>query len=124
MVARHPAYVHALVDLRAARWLLKNKGGGNWEQTAEEQNALSQIDAAMSDIRAVGIDDRKRQEDHAKLDDHADHMNRLHQAMEFLKQARTDLTQGEDDAFGNNLRERTYKNIDKAIESIKKASHS
>lgn len=124
MVEQHPAYIHALADLRAARWLLNTKAGGNWQQGMDERNALGQIDAAMSDIRAVGIDDRKRQEDHGKLEDRPDHMGRLHEAIDFLKQARADLLQGEDDMFGNRLRERTYKNIDKAIESIRMASHS
>ena len=123
MIDKHPAYAHALSDLRAARWLIDHKTG-NWEQSIDERGAVNQIDAAMKEITTAGLDDGRRLEDHGKLEERPDHMGRLHEAMDLLKQAREDLTHGEDDAFGNHLRDRAYKNIDKAIESVKRAMHA
>ena len=42
----HPAYLHALSDLRTSRWLIDHRPG-NWAQTADKIEAVRQIDAAI-----------------------------------------------------------------------------
>jgi hypothetical protein len=37
--ARHPAYLHALSDLRAARWLIQHRPG-DWVQNGDEMEAV------------------------------------------------------------------------------------
>ena len=123
MIGKHPAYAHALSDLRAARWLIDHKAG-NWVQGMDEHAAVSEIDAAMKEIREASIDDGKRADDHPQLEERPDHMGRLHEAMDFLKKAREDIAHGEDDQFGNRLRDRSYKHIDKAMENVKRATHA
>src|ERR1700728_3365878 len=68
---RHPAYLHALSDLRAARWLIEHHPG-DWAQTSDEVEAVRQIDAAINDIRKAAIDDGKNLGDHPRVDEHPD----------------------------------------------------
>ena len=42
----HPYYLHALSDLRAARWMIEHRPG-NWKQTMDEVEALKHIDQAI-----------------------------------------------------------------------------
>lgn len=48
--AHHPAYLHALADLRTARWLIDHRPG-DWAQSADEGEAVRQIDAAIGDLK-------------------------------------------------------------------------
>ena len=47
---QHPAYLHALSNLRAARWLIEHRPG-NWQQTQDEVEAVRRIDAAIGEIK-------------------------------------------------------------------------
>ena len=53
----HPAYLHALSDLRYARALLEKPARADvkWDET----KAIREIDAAIKEIRAASIDDGK-----------------------------------------------------------------
>ena len=53
----HPAYLHALTDLRHARFLLEKpaKPEVKWD----ESNAVHEIDAAINEIKQAAIDDGK-----------------------------------------------------------------
>src|ERR1017187_6165813 len=61
--AVHPAYLHALTDLRNARFNLIRKGGDR-NMKWDEAVAIGAIDRAMADIRAAAIDDGKNLDDH------------------------------------------------------------
>ena len=65
--AVHPAYLHALTDLRNARFNLIRKGGDR-NMKWDEAVAIGAIDRAMADIRAAAIDDGKNLDDHPALD--------------------------------------------------------
>ena len=92
--ARHPAYLHSLSDLRAARWMIEHRPG-NWAQTADERESVRQIDAAINDIKKAAFDDGKNLNDHPPLDDHPDHRGRIHEALRFLRKARADIAREE-----------------------------
>src|SRR6202453_5443455 len=83
---RHPAYLHALSDLRAARWLIEHRPGDS-AQTADEGEAVRQLDAAINDIKKAALDDGKNTNDHPALDDHPDNRGRIHEALQFLRKA-------------------------------------
>ena len=53
---KHPAYLHALSDLRAARWMIEHRPG-NWQQTTDEVEAVKKIDGAINEIKQASIDD-------------------------------------------------------------------
>jgi hypothetical protein len=75
----HPAYLHALSDLRAARWLIEHRPG-DWAQTADEREAVRQIDAGINDLKQAAYKDGKNVGDHPPVDEHPDHPGRIHEA--------------------------------------------
>jgi hypothetical protein len=111
---RHPAYLHALSDLRAARWLIEHRPG-DWAQTADEGESVRQIDAAINDIKKAAIDDGKNTNDHPPLDEYPDHRGRIHEALKYMRKARADIAREEDNAYADGLRNRAIGHIDAAI---------
>src|SRR5579862_7810100 len=87
----HPYYLHALSDLRAARWMIEHRPG-NWQQTVDEIEAVHRIDAAIGEIKKAAIEDGKNLEDHPAVDERNDHDGRLHVALDFLRKARKDIS--------------------------------
>jgi hypothetical protein len=53
---RHPAYLHALTDLRHARAHLDNLAATH-HMDKEEEHAISEIDKAIDEIKRASIDD-------------------------------------------------------------------
>jgi hypothetical protein len=118
----HPAYLHAISDLRAARWLIEHRPG-NWQRTEDESAAVRQIDEAIHDMKEASIDDGKNTNDHPPVDERADQPGRLHEAIDYLRKARADVSREEDNAYANGLRARSIGHIDGAIRSVKHAVH-
>jgi hypothetical protein len=116
----HPYYLHALSDLRAARWMIEHRPG-NWQRTVDEVEAVKRIDAAIGEIKKAAIDDGKNLEDHPKVDEKNDHDGRLHEAADFLRKAREDVAHDEDNQFAQGLQARAFGHIDAAISAVKKA---
>jgi hypothetical protein len=108
--ADHPYYLHALSDLRAARWLINHRPG-DWQQTDDEIAAVSRIDEAINAIKKASIDDGKDPEDHPKVEERGDHMGRLREAVDYLEKARRDVNQDEDNIFADGLRDRALKHM-------------
>jgi hypothetical protein len=119
----HPYYLHALTDLRAARWMLEHRPG-NWAQTNDEIEAVHQIDAAIGEIKKASIDDGKNIADHPPVDEDPNHGGRLHKAADFLKKARQDISHDEDNQFAQGLQMRAYDHIDKALNATHRAIHA
>src|SRR3569832_28578 len=92
----HPAYLHALTDLRHARFLLEKpaKPEVKWD----EANAVREIDAAINEIKQASIDDGKPLEDHPPVDAKMHHRDRLRRAEELLHKAAADIDEKEDNA--------------------------
>jgi len=116
----HPAYLHALSDLRAARWMIEHRPG-NWNTTEDEVAAVRKIDDAINEIKKASIDDGKNIEDHPKVDEINEHKGRLVKALEWLRRARADIGKDEDNDFAKGLRKRAFVHIDEAIRLTEKA---
>jgi hypothetical protein len=117
--SRHPAYLHALTDLRAARWLVEHRPG-DWAQTTDEVEAVRRIDAAINEIKHASIDDGKKLADHPPVDERPDHRGRVHEAVEYLRKARADVSGAESNGFANGLRDRAIGHIDGAINAARR----
>jgi hypothetical protein len=117
--AHHPAYLHALSDLRAARWLIEHRPG-NWAQTNDEVQAVQQIDAAINEIKHASVDDGKNLNDHPPVDEAPEHHGRIRAALQYLRKARADISQEDDNGWANGLRERAYQHIDLAIQASRR----
>jgi hypothetical protein len=110
---RHPAYLHALTDLRHARAHLE-RGTWSGRMDREEDHAIAEIDAAIREIKQAAIDDGKDLGDHPPVDAHMGHRGRYHRALELLDSARHDIKEKEDDAFAHGLKHRALEHIDEA----------
>jgi hypothetical protein len=110
----HPAYLHALTDLRAARWLIEHRAGDARVST-DEDVAVTRIDEAINDIKHAAIDDGKDIHDHPAMDTRVDRKGRLHQAEELLLKVRSDVAREEDDPMTRGLRDRAVQHVESAL---------
>jgi hypothetical protein len=113
---KHPAYLHALSDLRAARAHLEHHDGG--ELRHEEKEAIHAIDEAISEIKKASIDDGKDLNDHPPVDAGLDHTGRLHRAKQLLEKAHQDIAHEEDNSYAQGLQQRAFGHIDRAIHEV------
>lgn len=118
---KHPAYLHALTDLRAARAHLQHQDGGALRE--EEKEAIHQIDEAINDIKRASIDDGKDLDDHPPVDAGMDHIGRLHRAKQLLEKAHEDIAHEEDNASAQGLQQRAFGHIDRAVHEVNEAIH-
>src|SRR3984885_2455609 len=102
---KHPAYLHALTDLRTARWMLEHRPG-DAAVSAQEDVAITEIDAAIGEIKRAAIDDGKDLHDHPAVDGPKDRPGRLHKALELLRKVHSDVAREEDDPMVKGLRHR------------------
>lgn len=119
---QHPAYLHALSDLRAARWLLSHQPG-DLKVFEGEDIAIQEIEAAIREIKAASIDDGKNINDHPPIDVN-DHGSRLLKSLEFLKKAKADIDQEEDNPFNHELRHRANDHINRAFDAATRAHNA
>jgi hypothetical protein len=110
----HPAYLHALTDLRHARAHIERRGG-DLEMKWDEHTAVKEIDAAIHEIKEAAIDDGKNLEDHPPVDAKMDYAGRLHRGLELLHKAEKDCREEEDNNFAKGLQKRALKHIQEAI---------
>jgi hypothetical protein len=110
---RHPAYLHALTDLRHARAHLENLAPTH-HMDREEQHAIDEIDRAISEIKQASIWDGKNLNDHPPVDAQMDRAGRYHRALELLDKAHNDIAREEDDPAVRGLRNRAIQHIDEA----------
>lgn len=110
---RHPAYLHALTDLRHARAHLESPAA-TYHMDKEEQHAIEEIDKAIDEIKRAAIWDGKNLNDHPPVDARMDRAGRFHRAMELLDRAHNDIAREEDDPSSRGLRNRAIHHIDEA----------
>ena len=115
----HPAYLHALTDLRHARALLERpaKSDVKWD----ENTAIREIDAAINEIKQASIDDGKPLEDHPPVDAKMHHRDRLRKAEELLHKAAADIDEKEDNGWAKGLRGRANGHIHNAEHAVHEA---
>jgi len=113
---RHPFYIHALTDLRSARWLLQHR-----PDNPHAQEAVRHIEAAIGDIKAAAYEDGKNLDDHPPIDVPPDWHGTLHRSLELLRGVRRDVAQPEDDRAARGLQRRSLGNVDEAIRHVQYA---
>jgi hypothetical protein len=114
MPGKHPYYLHALSDLRAARWMLEHRPG-DAAVSSHEDVAITRIDQTIGELRRAAIDDGKNVNQPVAADVPGDRPGRLHKAEELLAQARADVAREEDDPMTRGLRDRGVQHIDEAM---------
>jgi hypothetical protein len=117
---KHPAYLHALSDLRNARAFLTYKPGSH-RVDADEQRAADEITAAIEEIRAAAVDDGKPLEERMAPDAGWTRTDRLHHVMQLLDKAREDCREHESNGYVKDTRHQAVHHIDLARKAVKKA---
>lgn len=117
---RHPAYLHALSDLRAARWMIAHRAGGA-AVSGDEDMAISAIDHAIEEIKRAAIDDGKNIDDRPPVDMPMDQPGRLHQAADLLAKVHNDIDREEDDPETRELKHRAMRHVDEAMDAVQHA---
>ncbi len=117
---RHPAYLHALTDLRAARWNLEHRPGSP-AVSAQEDIAITEIDRAIAEARRAAADDGMNTAYRPPSDANINRAGRLHRAAEFLRKAREDVARAEDFPDTRQLRNAVVMHIDVAQRATERA---
>jgi hypothetical protein len=116
----HPAYLHALSDLRAARHYLNDAWA--WDPVRRDDDAaIREIDAAISEIKRAAIDDGKGLNDPFPIDTRLSPHNRFRKANELLWAAHNDLARAEDVPESRELRNRAIGHVDRAHQIVDNA---
>ncbi|HVU18724.1 MAG TPA: hypothetical protein VHD32_17605 [Candidatus Didemnitutus sp.] len=121
-VGHHPAFLHALTDLRDARWNLEHRPG-DWAMRADESLAIEEVDHAIAEIHRAAIDDGKNTSLHPPSDARLDRLGRLHHALELLRRAYHDASGEEDNPASREWRHRALEHMDAAIHATERAIH-
>jgi hypothetical protein len=103
---QHPAY-------------LQRPNHGALQQ--QEQDAISEIDKAIHEIKAASIDDGKNIDDHVAVDDHLEWGGRLRRANELLGKAFSDIDKEEDNPETHGLKRRALEHINAARGHVREA---
>ncbi len=120
--SRHPAYLHALSDLRSARWMLEHRPG-DAAVGRHESEAISEIDYAVAELKRAAIDDGRNIHDHPNADVPNDYRGRLHRAADLLRKVHTDTYREEDNPNAVGLRDRAIGHVDAALHATEQAIH-
>src|SRR5580698_459068 len=113
----HPAYLHALSDLRAARHYLHD--GWAWGPVRRDDDAaIREIDAAINEIKHASIDDGRGDADPFPIDRRLSPHDRFRKANELLAAAHHDLDHAEDVPRARELRNRALGHIDAAHQIV------
>jgi hypothetical protein len=117
---RHPAYLHALSDLRTARWMLEHRPG-DVAVSVHESEAIGEIDRAIEELKRAAIDDGKDINDHPSVDVPNDRRGRLHKAADLLRKVHADTYREEDNPETRGLRNRAIGHVDAALRATEQA---
>jgi hypothetical protein len=122
---QHPAYLHAMSDLRQAYWLVAHRDSMDPVAKVEEQQAKGAIRAAYQNLKDAAIVDDKNIDDQPPPEmDFSDHGGRLHRAMDLLRDAHNAVDKGEDDPAARGFKQRALSAIDHAAAATNAAMHA
>lgn len=117
---KHPEFLHALSDLRAARGYL-DKVTPNENVDEDTASAIREIDAAIGGLKQASVDDGKDLHDHPPIDAHLEKTGRLHTAKQLLEKAYADVKMPETDPAAAELQKRIMGHINAAHKYLDQA---
>jgi len=119
VAAERPHYLHALSDLRFARWLLNRPD--EYNVAREQYHAIEEIDRALGEIKRASIDDGQPPDAHPPIDARLDQRGRLYRARELIDGARRDLAFAEGNYAAAGWRDAAIHHVDDAHRSVDRA---
>jgi hypothetical protein len=121
--ASHPAYLHALSNLRHALALIEAREAhsGSAALKADEQEAVRDIDAAIKEIKTAAVDDGKSLKDHPPVDPKGNHKDNLVRAHGLLRESYEECNKAEGNASVRALRIKIVHHIGDAVHAMDRA---
>ncbi len=120
MAGRHPRYLHARTDMRAAERLLEIREEQGFVRFLND--ARREVEAAIFEIDRASVLDRKDFEDHPPIDTSLDRAGRFGRILALLRSARKDISEEEDNPSAWGWRNEAFRHIDAAIASVEEAA--
>jgi len=117
---RHPSYLHALSDLRAAQWQIDHRRPEDPHISRAETDIHEHIAAAITEVQRAAKQDDKPAQDRVPVDT-GTHEGRLHAAVDLLRKARDDIARPEDDPRARRFQENGLAQVDAAIFAAERA---
>jgi hypothetical protein len=114
---QHPAYLHAITDLRHARALLRAHFGNPTHAQAASA-ALAEIDHAIGDLKHAAGANGLNEGEEPPADASLPPLGRFHRAYDYLRQAHTDAIGHETDPNAVPSRDGAIHHIDAATQII------
>ena len=115
------AFENALINLRSAHYLIDSQPN-DWKKAPDETTAKNDINAAIGEIKKVGIDDGKSLKDHPlEYERITDRKSRLLKAIQLLKASEAELSKLEEpDPKKKQIKSSALLHIKQALASIDK----
>ena len=117
---QHPGYLHALSELKDARWLIQHRPGDT-AVTVAEAGAPVDINAAIGDIKHAASIDDKNLDIHPPVDAPPTQQGRLHKALELLGEALNEVNRPEDNPAALPYQRGAIRHIQAAMDQTKDA---
>jgi hypothetical protein len=117
---RHPRYLHARTDLRAAQFFARVHEEPN--VTRHLEAAANEIEAAIREIDRAAVIDRKDFEDHPHIDTRIPRRDRFRKIVDLLRSARADIEHEEDNPRAREWRNAAFQHIDEALNNVHRAA--
>ena len=121
MPGRHPHYIHALSDLRAAQWQIDHRRPEDGEMREDELVASDEVGAAIHSATSAAAADAKDLGWNPPPDAPPAYDGRLHAAIDLLRAARADLALPEDDPMARNQQRLAILRVDAALHAAERA---
>jgi len=118
VAAEHPAYLHALTDLKKAEMAIASRHGDQ-AMSKHEHLAMQHVQAAESIIYQVAPEERKPVDAVVAADtDPGIRSGKLHDALAFLQKAHDDMHETESDTALLGERKRALQEVDAAMNEV------
>ena len=118
---RHPHYIHALSDLRAAQWQIDHRRPEDGEVREDEQVASDEVSIAIRSVSDAAYRDGKDLGFQPPPDAPMAYGGRLHAAIDLLRAARIDLAMPEDDPRARGQQHAALLRVDAALHAAQRA---
>ena len=118
---RHPAYLHALSDLRTAAWQVDHRRPEDGRVANDEAIVHDELAAAIHDFERAARQDRKNGDWQPPPDVQLPPEGRLHAAIDLMSRARGDIAREEDDPRARAFQEHGLAHVDAALDAARHA---
>jgi hypothetical protein len=118
---RHPHYIHALSDLRAAQWQIDHRRSEDGEVREDEQVSSDEVAIAIRSVTDAAYREGKDLGFQPPPDAPMAYGGRLHAAIDLLRAAHNDLALPEDDPVARGQQHAALLRVDAALHAAQRA---